>query len=936
MPAKKKRRVQNTNLKNSTSTTNNCTDCGCHLSNSYSNLQKRFQIIQKELTSLKDLQALQLKDLKELKELNKTNKQQRRTATMRDTQLKDQVKQIHNLVQDNLRLRQQQTELKKEVKKGRQSAVLADATTQSLSQSQSALADVNEQIQELKRQIEFERQEGHSKLRIFQQQQNSQLLRAKTTTAKAKEKLKQYKASVDPRCVTPNQINRLAYSVVRYMKDREFSHDQMSLVVAKITKEHFSGDHHTANLSKFQTSRRKSALQTNSTDMAEFLANAGSVQLRECLPLNFLDELRREGAQKFADQLYCHWNVVQCANLKMTIKLSRRKWEFMRKILFMTKRKNVGWCRLWFDGVKVPCPVSHTHIANWMDVVANSYDLTEYYDGRTATIDLRSTLNHCLEMELNRGFFYWSCIEGQWTVRSNLTGTKPVLQIVFDAAGTLKYRKTTAVAFKIANGTPESHKPQFTHTVACSEGGDAQEDLIAGLGGVFTELNELIENPTASVTREDTYTEQIEVDVIAGADQAAVHANFGLCGCNRKFSCPLCHCSNDEFTKIHSNTDHQRRSLHLIRLLAHTVEGECPACKLTIVSHKPTKKNETPLAKPGMKDPKVPPEFARMDGRKKTLPSHTDLHYGVLYGSEIVLQIEPDLFAICILHLNLRMVGNMLKMSMFSNLNKGQGKKAEALWELLVRLGIPIRQVKCTKDTSVVDWFKTISSHSFAGADAARMLVIWEKALEIVFPADEVARGSPELKTKVAAYKSVWSQYCQIWSLLNDLTITKEAKATELEKKSPQFALAWRTAFGSTPTLYMHLLLDHVPSQLRSFPIDLWYLQTEGLEHCNKMRKQFAALMTNGHKPGNQHLIHVDSYKNRFGKLVVAHTKHSGPALSYQLMKNTSVWEHLQSLLAEPDDAESFQQRREAKIKLKQTFKADVERLAAEYHKTKT
>ena len=95
--------------------------------------------------------------------------------------------------------------------------------------------------------------------------------------------------------------------------------------------------------------------------------------------------------------------------------------------------------------------------------------------------------------------------------------------------------------------------------------------------------------------------------------------------------------------------------------------------------------------------------------------------------------------------------------------------------------------------------------------------------------------------------------------------------------------------------------------------------------------------MTNGHKPGNQHLIHVDSYKNRFGKLVVAHTKYSGPALSYQLMKNTSVWEHLQSLLAEPDDAESFQQRREAKVKLKQTFKADhVERLAAEYHKTKT
>ena len=58
------------------------------------------------------------------------------------------------------------------------------------------------------------------------------------------------------------------------------------------------------------------------------------------------------------------------------------------------------------------------------------------------------------------------------------------------------------------------------------------------------------------------------------------------------------------------------------------------------------------------------------------------------------------------------------------------------------------------------------------------------------------------------------------------------------------------TAVGATQGLYLHVLVKHVPDQIRMFG-DLNTRQTQGLEHCHYCRKQVGLHATN-RKPGQR------------------------------------------------------------------------------------
>lgn len=919
-----------------------CSNCSCHVPARQKQLESQRS---DHLTQIKSLQSqissLQLQLADQKAQHNQLSREwQNQKVTIRKLELSSKALQTRfdretahseNIIQANVKLKKGVAASKTEVKQLTRNLEQIEQSQGEAHFANSKLANALEQIAEAK----AEGERSQDAFRNYQRQQQAVIDRYKLKVKGRKQHHDLYLQDVNPTITSLSQITRLSRGVLRYMSDRNFSRDQMGMVVAKIAKEHFDGDTIQQEKSKWSRQRQENRLQDHFGELKEFIATVSHQRRLQLLPQNAVDEIRREGAEHFAAQLYCHWSVVLCANLKMSLKLSRRKWDLMKRILFGYKHPRLGWVRLWFDGVLVPVPCSHHKIEQWMSSVADDYDLEEINSGLTAVISLKAVLHQVLKSECEQNYFKWVHIQHQIAPRSVLNKGRPLVQICFDAAGTMKHRKTTAVSCKLANGSPYSHKPVHTHTVAISEGGDEQNDLITGLGSVFDDLNDLIANPV--ITTSTKYEEKIDVDVevCAGADQKAVHANFGLCGCNRKFSCPLCHCPNTSFTNVHPPNTYTNRSLDNIRLLAHTIEGTCPGCKMIIVDKtRNLGPNETPLALPGQKPPKVPAQFASHDGPRRIVPTWTDLHFGVIYGSKVILQLPPSRFAICILHLNLRMVGNLLKLSMFRKLGPGQQKQAEELWKCLVASGIPIRQVKCTKNVHMTDWYQTISSHSFAGADAARMLLIYKDALEIVFPSDWLKSQPSELQAKVSSYYKVWSLYADLWADLNNLDITKEQKATVIEGKAAMFAETWRFAFGSTPTLYLHLLLDHVPTQLRELPIDLWYLQTEGLEHANKIRKQFAATMVNAHKAGSQRFVEVDSYVNRYGTTVDAHLKFSGPCLSYQLMKKTVVWDHLQMILVAPEHenrATQLEKHRERKVQAKKTFKADTERLVQKF-----
>jgi hypothetical protein len=214
---------------------------------------------------------------------------------------------------------------------------------------------------------------------------------------------------------------------------------------------------------------------------------------------------------------------------------------------------------------------------------------------------------------------------------------------------------------------------------------------------------------------------------------------------------------------------------------------------------------------------------------------------------------------------------------------------------------IPIGKIRQTSNTTDT-FFRSVKNHSFSGQECIIMRQIWPSCIDLVFPPEEVEAGSAVYKERVQRYKKVWEVYTRkqdgVWAVLNDLSITGKDKAAKLRKVAQEFADIWVACFNDTTTLYMHLLLVHYPDQIEKFDIDPWFLQLQGLEHNNKIRKDFARTMCNNHIPGNQAMVTVDSYLNSKGTRVKEHSRWTGPCMSYVLMKNIIVSDHINHLLA--------------------------------------
>ena len=908
------------NLNNQGAQTRSCRGCACHLPYYAIKLQDNVNNLTEKVTTLttstqnlqEQLEIHQNRSLiweqkyndllQESKGLQTDNASTLRNLKSTKSTLQRLEVTSSNLMESYRSVRTSLAAAKKSNSKLQEQLELANADNHcsafQIEQQDTTLGRVCEELQQLKIRSADELSKAADRLVNFRTEQAAKTSKLKAQLNVCRTIHAKYLSPVNPTLTNNIQISRLTYNVQKYMKDRCFSGSQQTEVATELSRRLKIPEQQIMDVGKYQKYRISKSLGTKE-QIQLFLRSCSATELNQWLPLDVVQTIERQGAQAFMDVLYKHWTLSKCADLKFTLYLSARKWEFLRRALFQQHDKEEGrWKKLCINGVTVPQPPSHYKLKKWMDEIAGMYDLEEIVQGMTAVVDIYKSMALLLTHQLQAERFDWHESGQSMCLISKLNQTRPLFVISFDAARSLKNRQTTAVAWRLANGCPLAHRPQYTHTIAISDGNDEHEHLQHQLGSVFGELNHLVDHSTVTINT-DYRSETVDCKWCACADQKAVHSNFGMGACKARFSCPYCCCPNDNFQDPHA--DCKTRTLDDIALLSHTVEGECPGCGLIIVDKTPNdcSEGETPLATPGMKPPKVPDKFATYDKQKKFLPSWLDLHLNVVYGTTILLKLPPFLFAICILHLNLRLVGALLFQTMFKNLGtgaKGQAK-AEALWELMLSCGIPIKKIKAEKKGAPTDWYKTITKHSFAGADAARMLLIWKQALRVMFPPGEAESVAGVSKEKILLYHQAWYQYCNIWALLNNLEIAKDAKADILDDYNQEFAVTWRLAFGKTATLYAHLLFCHVSKQLRELPIDLWYLQTEGLEHCNYIRKQFAARMSNCHKAGKSTIVEVDNYVNRFGTLVKAHTKSTGPAMAYQLLRHTVVWEHVKQLM---------------------------------------
>jgi hypothetical protein len=223
-------------------------------------------------------------------------------------------------------------------------------------------------------------------------------------------------------------------------------------------------------------------------------------------------------------------------------------------------------------------------------------------------------------------------------------------------------------------------------------------------------------------------------------------------------------------------------------------------------------------------------------------------------------------------------------------------------------VGIQIRILKKTADNAE-DFYQSIASHNFAGAEAIAMLETYQQGMDMCYTEDK-RKTNRNLRLNYKKYCSVWAYFKdEVWAVIVDTSLEREIKARRVEIAGAEMCRLWRVAFGASSVQYLHYLAAHLPKQIRTFTTDIYHLQIQGLEHNNKLRKQMAtAKLVNFHKPGKQGLSTVTEYKHhKTGTLCkvkekkdvdgnvtrAAGLRSSGTCMAYQMMHISALMDYV-------------------------------------------
>ena len=232
--------------------------------------------------------------------------------------------------------------------------------------------------------------------------------------------------------------------------------------------------------------------------------------------------------------------------------------------------------------------------------------------------------------------------------------------------------------------------------------------------------------------------------------------------------------------------------------------------------------------------------------------SWAQIHFGIVYGHYQLIKLEPWMWPVCLLHMNLRIVNAIFVKFVVGKIGdtpKRREKQTPLLMELLTKLAkvyIKESKLRVRAKTTKAVWDKV----SFAGSDAGQVHRFREAILEIIHPAAERIKH-PAVQEQWENSMACWNQWDVVWTLLNinleemeDEQESRDKRADEVEKAALKFVSLWNAAHGRSKHLYLHILVAHVPAMIRRFG-DLRVYQVKGLEHCHSIRKLIARSLTN-------------------------------------------------------------------------------------------
>jgi hypothetical protein len=412
-------------------------------------------------------------------------------------------------------------------------------------------------------------------------------------------------------------------------------------------------------------------------------------------------------------------------------------------------------------------------------------------------------------------------------------GIDVLVQMLSDAANMLKGMKQTASGFKLPTVSPTPNSPVSNREFAAFEAGDGYDQYLKhGLESI-RQIAAFIADPVVhDVDLGGVSKVSVRCRVIGGGDQPNQHAFLGVGGCNNNYPC--CYCYAHKFHMCNISPRYKAslkaRTLEEIAVLAHCSVGYCPGCERVL----------------GVEDLV---DLQNRTGVLKKPKGHTN-HFGVVYGHNPFWWIPIEDWVLCILHANLCIVKGLWVRTILPLVDAadkesgGEETQAHALAVHLGSLGVPVEENKlgnCDRNGNVITMQDLLKSHSMHGRESETVLDAIEGILRILLPKGDGTSSNDIAYEKVVA---LWRAWRAVWVHLNSKFyddgeggVAREKYVAKYVTLIDTFVGLWVVQVGATQGLYLHLLVQHAPQQMKRFG-NLAPFSVHGLEHNNNIRKK--------------------------------------------------------------------------------------------------
>lgn len=277
-------------------------------------------------------------------------------------------------------------------------------------------------------------------------------------------------------------------------------------------------------------------------------------------------------------------------------------------------------------------------------------------------------------------------------------------------------------------------------------------------------------------------------------------SNIGSClcvtGCNTSQPCPYCELERGKMCETKADIKGQPRSFERSALLAHANTGKCPGCKMDIVAEVTDPTKQMPLAKPGDRPPASKEwEGSLWDLSEKGL-SWSEIHKGTAYGKTWMFRLGANQWIICLLHMNLRVIGEMFKQFVIQKITTDE--QQDQIFALCKKASFNVKKKKLQRSPNTLKAGQVFKRFSMVGSEAITVQEIMEDFLKVVNPVNKKGKRSKAYENCCKCIE-LWRE---VWELLHsEVSDSQEARdemAGKVEAKGIEFVEAWIVAHKRT------------------------------------------------------------------------------------------------------------------------------------------